>query len=61
MMPTLLVYLGTIPVIAIINSNKFDIGTIIGFIICIVATILQGTADYQMHMFRKKKNHSFLQ
>jgi len=60
MMPTLLVYLGTVPVIALIDSNSFNIGSIIGFTICILAVILQGTADLEMHRFRKKKTHKLI-
>lgn len=60
MMPTILVFLATIPVIEIIDSNIFNLGSIIGFIISLCAVILQGTADYQMHRYRRKKNHKLI-
>jgi steroid 5-alpha reductase family enzyme len=54
LMPTLLVYLAVIPVITIVDSNSFNIGSVIGFIISITAILVQAIADYEMHKFRKK-------
>ena len=57
LMPTIIVYLVTIPALEIIDSNSFNPVSIIGFILSICAVILQGTADYQMHRYRKKNIH----
>ena len=57
LMPTIIVYLVTIPALEIIDSNSFNPVSIIGLILSICAVILQGTADYQMHKYRKKNMH----
>lgn len=59
--PTIVVYLCTMPAVRVITENSvFSPFCILGFLVCIGATILQGVADYQMHLFRKAKTGGFI-
>ncbi len=59
MMPTLIVFLGMIPAYYMINSSqRINIISIIGFTLCITATVLQFFADSQMSVFRKNNENN---
>ena len=61
MVPTLVVYACTLPAVyAILNTTKLTIPSIVFLCISLFAIVLQGTADVQMHKFRKKPNGSFI-
>ena len=54
MMPTLIVYLCTLPAVFAIREEKSaNIGSVIGAVICIGAATLQLFADMQMQKYRK--------
>lgn len=56
MVPTLVVYLCTLPACyLIINNSSLNIFTILGFIISMVAILLEFFADMQMHRYKKNK------
>lgn len=58
MMPTLLVFMGMIPAYYIINgSQKINVFSVIGFLICIAATAVQFISDRQMMKFRSDINN----
>ncbi|MCL2670796.1 MAG: DUF1295 domain-containing protein [Clostridiales bacterium] len=52
--PTLVVYLCMLPGIALMQNYFFNIFTVLGFAVCVGATILQLIADRQMYQFRRK-------
>ena len=61
MVPTLIVYACILPAVFVFQSDTnitFSWINILCFGISIFAVILQGTADYQMHKFRKAKSKS---
>lgn len=59
LMPTTLVYLGTVPLyFAIFGKSAFNFFTSLGMIIMITATIIQLIADKQMRDFRKDNTNS---
>ena len=59
--PTLVVYACVLPaVFMIVNSTPFSVASVIFFSISICAVILQGTADFQMHKFRKSGQGGFI-
>lgn len=61
LMPTLIVYFCMLPaVMVMVLPTDFSIFALVGFAISICAVILQGTADYQMHSFRKEKTGTFI-
>ena len=61
LVPTLVVYLCCIPVVyAFKNDLKTNVWSIIFIIVSFLAVILQGTADIQMHKYRKKKATPFI-
>ena len=61
MFPTLVVYLCVLPLVYLFQYNgKFSLLTIIFSILGLGAVILQGTADYQMHKFRKSNIGGFI-
>lgn len=61
MMPTLIVYLCTLPaVFVIVNEVQANIGSFIGTVICIGAATLQLAADTEMHKFRKSGRHGLI-
>lgn len=56
MVPTLVVYLCTLPACyLIINNSSFNVFTILGFIISMLAILLEFFADMQMHRYKKNK------
>ena len=61
MVPTLIVYACILPAVFVFQNDvniSFSWINILCFGISIFAVILQGTADYQMHKFRKAKSKS---
>ena len=59
--PTIVVYLCTMPAVYVLAmESEFSLFCLIGFVISIGATVLQGVADYQMHKFRKNKTGGFI-
>lgn len=59
MMPTLFVFFGMVPAYYMINSpQKINIISVIGFIICISAAVIQFISDKQMALFRTDENNS---
>ena len=61
MMPTLIVYLCTLPaVFAIREEHSANIGSIAGAVICIGAATLQLFADMQMQKYRKSGEHGLI-
>lgn len=56
LMPTLIVFLAMIPAIALIDLNpiSYNIFTILGILISLVAVALELVADRQAHSFRKE-------
>ena len=61
MMPTLIVYLCTLPAVFVIrNEMNANIGSYIGAAVCILATTLQLTADIQMQKYRKSGEHGLI-
>lgn len=54
LMPTLIVYMCFVPAIILFRANiAFNAVSLVGFIVTIIAIIIEGLADYQMHKFRK--------
>ena len=61
LVPTLIVYGCTLPaVFTLYYSPAFNAGSAVFFAVSILAVVLQGTADIQMHTFRKKKTGGFI-
>ena len=61
MVPTLVVYGCTVPAVyAFLHDGNWNIGSILFFCVSIGATVLQGTADIQMHRFRKHRTGTFI-
>jgi steroid 5-alpha reductase family enzyme len=61
MMPTLVVYSCILPaVFAFKYDAQLNMGSIIFFLLSVVATVWQGTADFQMHKFRKSGKGGFI-
>ena len=61
LVPTLIVYGCTLPaVFTLVYAPAFNAGSAVFFAVSIGAVILQGTADCQMHAFRKKKKKGFI-
>lgn len=59
--PTIVVYLCMLPVIYTFTIEfNVNAGSIIFFAVSILATLLQGTADVQMHVFRKQAKGGFI-
>lgn len=59
--PTLVVYACTLPaVFLIVNETPFSVFSLIFFALSICAVVLQGTADIQMHRFRKSGKGGFI-
>lgn len=52
--PTLVVYLCMLPGIVFIEKSAFNVITLFGFSVCIIAATLQLFADRQIHRFRQK-------
>lgn len=61
MVPTLIVYGCTLPAVyAFENDLKLNTVSVIFIVISILAVVLQGTADIQMHSFRKHRDGTFI-
>ncbi|MCH5165487.1 MAG: DUF1295 domain-containing protein [Clostridiales bacterium] len=61
LVPTLIVYGCTLPaVFTLVYTPSFNAGSAVFFALSICAVILQGTADCQMHAFRKRKTGGFI-
>lgn len=61
MVPTLIVYGCTVPAVyAFLHDSAWNIGSIVFFLVSIGSAMLQGTADIQMHRFRKNRTGTFI-
>jgi len=61
LVPTLVVYGCVLPATYVLLSEAYgNIWSIAGFAISVSAVIIQGTADIQMHRFRKAKTGGFI-
>lgn len=61
LVPTLIVYACTLPaVFTLAYAPKFNAGSAVFFALSILAVVLQGTADCQMHKFRKSGVGGFI-
>lgn len=61
MVPTLIVYACTLPVVFTLHyAPDFNAGSAVFFAVSVLAVILQGTADVQMHRFRKSGVGGFI-
>ena len=59
--PTIVVFLCMLPMVFVFNnSSEFSYLIIIGFVISVLAFILQLISDIEMHKFRKKKTHTLI-
>lgn len=61
MVPTLIVYACTLPSVYAVR-NGLAVNKVSALFLCmsLIATVMQGTADYEMHKFRKNKNGIFI-
>jgi len=61
LVPTLVVYACMVPVAyAFINGLSYNFGSVYFFILALFAVLIQGTADVQMHRYRKEKKTPFI-
>lgn len=61
LVPTLIVYGCVLPAAyAMLYDAPFNMGSVVFFCLSVAAVTLQGTADFQMHRFRKKKTGGFI-
>ncbi len=61
MVPTLVVYGCTLPAVyAIREGVEINLGSILLLSLSLIATVIQGTADVQMHKFRKHRDGTFI-
>lgn len=61
LVPTLIVYGCTLPVVfTLVYAPAFNAGSAVFFAVSILAVVLQGTADCQMHKFRKSGVGGFI-
>ena len=61
LVPTLVVYACTLPAVYVMQyGGEFNAGAIVFFVLSILAVVLQGTADVQMHKFRKNRTGNFI-
>ena len=61
MVPTLVVYGCALPAVyAIREGLELNVGSIIFICISLAAVTMQGTADVQMHKFRRNRNAPFI-
>lgn len=59
--PTLIVYGCTLPAVyAFLNDGAAGMGSVVFFGLSVAAVILQGTADCQMHRYRRNRNGVFM-
>ncbi len=61
LVPTLVVYGCVLPALFVfVYGGGFNVGSVLFFLLSLGATLLQGTADVQMHRFRKRKTGGFI-
>ena len=61
MVPTLIVYLTTLPAVFVIRQElRANIGSFIGMVVCVGAATLQLVADTQMQKYRKNGQHGLI-
>ncbi len=61
LVPTLVVYGCILPMTFLFTyGGAWNIGSVLCVAVSLLATLMQGTADIQMHVFRKKKTGSFI-
>ncbi len=61
MVPTLIVYACTMPAVFVFEkSPNINVFAIICLCFILIAVLLQGISDIQMHVFRKKRNGKFI-
>ncbi len=61
MFPTLVVYSCMLPVIFTFSIDfNLNIFSVVFFIVSVIATVLQGIADFQMHKYRKNRKTCFI-
>lgn len=61
MVPTLVVYGCTLPAAyAFLHEGALNAGSIIFFFLSVSAVIMQGTADYEMHRYRRHRTSAFI-
>lgn len=61
MVPTLIVYACILPAVyAFLYDGVWNAGSIVFFCLSIGAVIMQGTADYQMHRYRRNRTGVFI-
>lgn len=61
LVPTLIVYGCTLPaVFTLVYPPDFNAGSAVFFAVSIFAVVLQGTADFQMHRFRRRGTGGFI-
>lgn len=61
LVPTLIVYGCVLPAAyAMLHDGSWNMGSAVSFCLSVAAIILQGTADFQMHRFRRKKTGGFI-
>ncbi|MBO4594291.1 MAG: DUF1295 domain-containing protein [Clostridia bacterium] len=61
MIPTLVVYLCLIPAVAaVIFKPEFNVLSLIFFAVSILAVVLQGVSDLEMHAYRKDRKEPFM-
>lgn len=61
LVPTLIVYACTLPAAyAFMHEGELTMLSIVFFLLSVGAVLLQGTADYQMHKFRRHKTGVFI-
>ena len=61
LVPTLVVYGCILPaVFTFVYGGDINVGSVAFFALSMLAVLLQGTADVQMHKFRKKKTGGFI-
>ena len=59
--PTLVVYLCVLPAAYVfLNDGAWNVGSIVFFAFALLATLLQGIADIEMHQYRRNKKEPFI-
>lgn len=59
--PTLVVYFCILPVAFVFHKDvDLNFGVVVFFILAILSFVMQGTADLEMHQFRKNRNSVFI-
>ncbi len=61
MVPTLVVYFCTLPAVyAIVNEVSLNAASVVFLCLSLLAAVMQGIADIQMHKFRKNRTSPFI-